>query len=132
MTRELARSVWQRAKERCEYCRLPAQFHPSPFQIDHIIARQHSGATEFSNLALSCLHCNVRKGPNVAGIDSATGQLTRLYHPRIDGWDEHFEWKGAEIVGRTTIGRVTVQVLGMNESDFVEVRTALRNEGVWE
>ena len=46
--------------------------------------------------------------------------------------DEHFEWSLAEIVGRTAIGRVTVQVLGMNGSDFVEVRTALRNEGVWE
>jgi hypothetical protein len=74
----------------------------------------------------------VRKGPNVAGLDSATRQLTRLYHPRSDGWDERFECKGAQIVGRTNIGRVTVQVLGVNESDFVEVRAALRDEGVWE
>ena len=74
----------------------------------------------------------MRKGPNVAGIDSVTGQLTRLFHPRKDAWDEHFAWNGAKIVARTIIGRVTVQVLGMNDADFLGVRAALRQEDVWE
>jgi HNH endonuclease len=50
---------------RCEYCRLSSALHPTPFQIDHIIARQHGGGTTLENLA----HCNRYKGPNIAGID---------------------------------------------------------------
>jgi len=51
---------------------LPSAFHPAPFQIDHIIARQHGGKAELENLALSCIHCNRFKGPNVAGVDPDT------------------------------------------------------------
>jgi HNH endonuclease len=128
---ELVRRVWRRAHDRCEYCKLPARFHPAPFQIDHIVARQHGGGTDLSNLALSCLHCNARKGPNIAGIDPSTGNVTRLFNPREDRWDTHFEWDGAAIAGRTTVGRVTVQVLGMNDPDFLEVRLALIGEGAF-
>ncbi|PYT04980.1 MAG: hypothetical protein DMF60_13500 [Acidobacteria bacterium] len=81
-----------------------------------------------SNLALSCLHCNVRKGPNIAGIDSATGEVTRLFNPRTDVWRGHFVLEVAELRGVTAIGRVTIHVLGMNEGDFVDVRSALIEE----
>ena len=37
---------------RCEYCRLPERWLSTPFQIDHIIARQHGGETNLDNLAL--------------------------------------------------------------------------------
>jgi hypothetical protein len=127
----VARLVWQRAGDRCEYCKLPAKFFPAPFQIDHIVARQHGGKSEPSNLALSCLHCNVRKGPNIAGIDPAAGAVVRLFNPREDTWSEHFKWKGAVIVGRTAIGSATVHVLGMNEPDFLKVRSALMSEGIF-
>lgn len=46
-----------------------------------------------------------------------------------DQWAEHFQWRGAELAGRTAIGRVTIRVLGMNEPDFLEVRLALIREG---
>jgi 5-methylcytosine-specific restriction endonuclease McrA len=62
-----------------------AQFaFPLPFQIDHILAEKHGGETVESNLALSCPHCNRFKGPNIAGVDPATAQLTRLFDPRRD------------------------------------------------
>jgi hypothetical protein len=124
--------VRQRARDRCEYCGLPARFYPAPFQLDHIIARKHGGADDSSNLAFSCMHCNVRKGSNIAGIDRETGMVTPLFHPRNHVWGEHFEWRGAEIVGRTAIGRVTVQVLGLNEADFLTLRVALHQEGAWD
>ena len=44
----------------------------------------------------------------LAGLDPESGALVRLFHPRQDQWDEHFERNGVIIVGRTTIGRATV------------------------
>ena len=128
MNQSLIRKVWQRAQDRCEYCRVPASVYPLPFHIDHVVARQHGGPTVLDNLALACLHCNRHKGPNIAGRDSATGELVRLYHPRQDRWSEHFEWEGAKLVGRTAIGRITIQVLAINASDFLAVREALIEE----
>jgi hypothetical protein len=90
---------------------------------------QHGGETVEDNLALACLHCNRRKGPNIAGLDSATGEVVRLFNPRRDQWVDHFEWNGSELVGRTMIGKVTVEVLAINEPDFLVVRATLVSEG---
>ena len=79
MNRELVRLVWDRAGDRCEYCLIPQFAFPLPFQIDHIIAEKHQGETVETNLALACPHCNRFKGPNIAGLDSASGQLVRLF-----------------------------------------------------
>lgn len=128
MNRQLARVVRQRARVRCEYCLLPQSAFPLPFQIDHVVAEQHGGETVENNLALACTHCNRHKGPNIAGFDEASGQITRLFHPRRDRWDEHFEATGALIRGKTAVGRVTVAVLAMNDADQVLVRNALQRE----
>jgi hypothetical protein len=104
---------------------------PLPFQIDHIIAEKHGGRTVAENLALACPHCNRYKGPNIAGINPNTGQTVRLFHPRQDDWKEHFRWEEARLVGRTAIGRATVQVLSMNAEDLLLIRIALRQEGVF-
>jgi hypothetical protein len=110
---------------------LSSAFHPAPFQIDHIIARQHGGETELENLALACLHCNRFKGPNVAGFDPNTGEIVRLFHPRHDRWEERFEWDGPELKPLTQIGRVTILVLLINDPEVVAVRKALYDEGVF-
>lgn len=107
---------------------MPASIYPLPFHVDHITARQHGGLTVLENLALACLHCNRHKGPNLAGADPNTGELIRLFHPRMDDWSERFEWTGAILGGRTAIGRVTVQVLAINDPDFLAVREALIEE----
>jgi hypothetical protein len=130
MNESLIRAVRRRAKGLCEYCHTAADFYPSvPFPIDHIVARQHGGTTVAGNLALSCLHCNSHKGPNIAGLDPRTGKLTRLFHPRRHKWDRHFRWEGVELVGRTAVGRVTIMVLNLNDPDLAEVRRALLDEG---
>jgi hypothetical protein len=105
--------------------------YPLPFHADHIVARQHGGQTRLENLALACLHCNRHKGPNIAGLDFNTGGLVRLFHPRLDLWKEHFEWSGAALKGRTSIGRATVHVLAINDPDFLAVRETLMQEGVF-
>jgi HNH endonuclease len=131
VNRRLIREVWQRADQRCEYCRIPFPYYRLPFQIDHIIARQHHGKTDLDNLALACFHCNRHKGPNIAGRDSLTGEIVRLFHPRTDVWSEHFRIERAVLNGMTGIGRATVEVLAVNAPDFKQVREVLIAEGVF-
>ena len=101
----LQQEVRARAQGRCEYCGLPQAASPLTFPVDHIVARQHGGPTTADNLALCCGRCNASKGPNIAGIDPASGQLTRLFNPRRDIWSEHFRRAGATIAGLTNVGR---------------------------
>jgi 5-methylcytosine-specific restriction endonuclease McrA len=130
MDAALIRVIWRRAKGVCEYCRMSQVFYPTiPFQVDHILARQHGGETKPTNLALACLHCNSRKGPNIAGLDPKTRELTRLFNPRRQKWGRHFRWIGPLLVGRTKTGRATVIVLAMNDPNLVAVRQALIEEG---
>jgi hypothetical protein len=128
---DLIRQVWQRAQSRCEYCQLPSAFHQAPFQIDHIIARQHGGTAAADNLALACTHCNRFKGPNIAGVDPDGGEIVRLFHPRRDIWTQHFIWDGAELKALTQIGRVTISLLLINDPEVVAVRRVLQEEGVF-
>ena len=90
MDARLKAEVRQRAGARCEYCWFPEAFAELRFQVDHIIPQQHGGPTTSANLAWSCLRCNKHKGPNLSGIDSVTGHMVRLFHPRRDRWAEHF------------------------------------------
>jgi 5-methylcytosine-specific restriction endonuclease McrA len=90
MDAALVRQVWQRAGNRCEYCRMAQDFDPTPFEIDHIIAIKHGGPTVLPNLALSCYHDNSHKGSNIAGLDPKTGKLTPLFNPRRQQWSRHF------------------------------------------
>jgi hypothetical protein len=119
-TRTLVR---ERAGNVCEYCSLPQEATPfATFHIEHIIAVQHRGGDDLSNLALSCHHCNAHKGPNLTGIDPDTGQIVPLFNPRRDVWAEHFRRAGAIIEGLTPPGRATVYVLAMNEPEWVDLR----------
>ncbi len=121
----LRRQVWRRAGGICEYCRMPSHLYLSPYQVDHIIAEQHRGRTVLSNLALACYHCNLHKGPNIAGKDPTSGRTTRLFHPRRDRWEDHFRWRGPKLLGRTAVGRTTVVVLNINHPAYLLVRRAL-------
>ena len=125
-----ARLVRQRAAARCEYCHFPEAHAALPFQIDHIIARQHGGGNDPANLALACLFCNAAKGPNIAGMDSVSGAIVPLFNPRRDIWDRHFTWKGAWLGGRTPHARATIQVLQINDPVAVAVRESLIEEGI--
>lgn len=124
--------VRDRAEDRCEYCHLPQAAIPLlSFHIEHIIAKQHRGSDDLSNLALSCHHCNRHKGPNIAGIDPARGDLVPLFHPRRDIWAAHFHWQGSELLGLTPTGRATTYVLAFNDPDFMRGRAALMAAGLF-
>lgn len=132
-----AEAVRHRAGGLCEYCHIPAAAFRRPFHIEHIVARQHGGSAAPDNLALACWTCNLKKGPNLTGVDPATGGITPLFHPRKDKWDEHFTAiaggllpAGIEIRGTTATGRTTVRVLDMNSEIRQMIRYELWREGM--
>lgn len=131
MERRIEHIARFRAGGVCEYCHLPESISHVQFPLDHIVARQHGGQSVEDNLALACPWCNQHKGPNIAGIDPATSELTRLYNPRRDRWAEHFKWDGSLLVGLTAIGRTTVLVLSINDRLVVDLRRDLMATGVF-
>lgn len=131
MDRRLEQLVRMRANGRCEYCGLPERYSSTPFQMDHIVAEQHSGPTVASNLALACFACNHHKGPNLGGVDPKTGSKFWLFNPRRHKWTRHFAWNGAVLRGRTPVGRATIAVLAINAPHRIAQRAALIAEGVF-
>ena len=131
MDQRLRELVRERALGNCEYCRFPQQSSVRPFHCDHVVAQQHGGESVAENLAWACNHCNLHKGPNLTSIDPLTGQTTRLFNPRRDQWEELFLWEGAILVGRTAIGRATVNIVDANNRMLVATRAALMEEGVY-
>ena len=131
LTSELRAKVGHRAAERCEYCRVPDGATLWPHEVDHIIAKQHGGKTEFANLALACFHCNRRKGPNVSAVDPETGRIVELFNSRLHRWADHFRIDGPRIVPFSEVGRATVRLLWLGAADRVLVRQTLRVAGRW-
>ena len=50
MSESLESRVRQRAKNRCEYCKIPTYVSDFTFPLDHIIAQQHRGETRSGRL----------------------------------------------------------------------------------
>jgi|SRR6202453_114318 hypothetical protein len=121
--RELVRL---RAAGLCEYCRISERFTLVEHEIDHVIAVKHGGRAVVENLALCCTVCNRFKGSDIASIDPETGQLTPLFHPRLDRWDDHHKLRDGEILGLTAKGRVSVRLLRMNRSTRIKERQLLQ------
>jgi hypothetical protein len=123
------RFVRARADNRCEYCLLLQTHSRLVHHVEHIRAAQHGGSNEADNLCLACSRCNLRKGPNLSGIDPLTNELVPLFHPRRDRWLEHFRFEGPRIVGVDPVGRVTVHVLAMNDPRRLDLRAELLAHG---
>lgn len=114
----LRQRVIQRAGNRCEYCLFPQKATLFAFEMEHIIAEKHGGATSLDNLALACPYCNRAKGTDLGSIDPATNKLTPFFNPRTQQWQEHFHLSdAAEIVPLTPEGRVTTNILQLNNSE---------------
>ena len=106
----VVRSVTERAKGQCEYCRCLACFHSDPFAVEHIVPETRGVATEASNLALACLGCNSFKGAFVIGNNPVSERDVLLFHPRQHRWGEHFAWSPdtTELLGLTATVRATL------------------------
>jgi hypothetical protein len=90
------------------------------YHLEHIDPRAGGGSDDLNNLALSCPTCNLAKNLRAAAVDPLTGRTVRLFNPRTDDWDEHFEWSSdcRTLSGRTAVGRATVQALDMNNPEL--------------
>jgi 5-methylcytosine-specific restriction endonuclease McrA len=65
ISQQLRREIRARAGGRCEYCLMAEAWLVWGCEVDHILSRKHGGATELSNLALSCARCNRAKGTDI-------------------------------------------------------------------
>jgi hypothetical protein len=127
----MRRQVVERAGCCCEYCLIHQDLVASTHQVDHVVSEKHGGETSFENLALSCMACNLRKASDLASFDPLTGQLVSLFNPRTSSWSDHFELIGAEIVGKSPIGRTTVEFLQLNRYERVIERAEFMRAGVY-
>lgn len=125
----LRNMVHERAGGRCEYCLYPEEMSFLAFEVEHIVAEKHRGATIVDNLALSCPYCNRFKGTDLGSLDPETGQLTSFFNPRTQRWADHFRLDGARIVPLTPEGRVTVAILQLNHPDRITERQRLIQAG---
>lgn len=100
--------------------------------MEHIIPRALNGSTDESNLALACQDCNNYKRTSISALDSESGEIVLLFHPRRDAWNDHFTWISdfTVVLGFTPTGRATVQALRLNRRSLVRVRRVLRTAGL--
>jgi len=125
ITAQTRSQVRERAQNACEYCHLHQDDSPlAALHVEHIIPRIHGGNDDMDNLALACIDCNLHKGTNLTGIDPETSEITPLFHPRRQSWEDHFEWQGIHLTGKTAPGRTTVRVLHINSEDQVALRSS--------
>ena len=112
------------AGNRCGYCRAHQQYVYDTLHIEHITPRIRGGSNEEANLWLACGLCNRAKREQTHGRDPVTGRRVRLFHPRRQQWQRHFQWSadGTEIIGRTVCGWATVAALHLNSDLAVLVR----------
>lgn len=119
-----------RAGYRCEYCHAPEGAFNFPFEVDHIAPTASGGTPVENNLALVCRSCNVYKSDHLLGRDPLDGKPTPLFNPRLDEWDEHFAIElDSALLGKTPIGRSTIEQLRMNSERQVVARRQWRMLG---
>jgi len=94
------------------------------FHVEHVLPGSRGGPTSLGNLAWSCPQCNLKKADRIVGVDSESGNQIRLFNPRTDHWDDHFQWDEYRIVGLTPVGRATVAVLDLNHPRRALIRHA--------
>jgi hypothetical protein len=119
----LRRELVAAASHRCNYCRAPAAAGV-PLVIDHIIPLAAGGSSEYANLCVACYRCNGYKGSRQVSIDPAHGNQARLFHPRVDRWQDHFAWStdGLEVLGLSSVGRATIALLRLNDEWQIRAR----------
>lgn len=124
VSRALDQQVRDRAAGRCEYCRMHQSIQGATFHIEHVIPRSIGGADDLNNLVLACPSCNLHKSNRVGASDPKTGEVVPLFHPLADEWSDHFEFEGLVAIGKTAIGRATLEALKLNLQRRQQIREA--------
>jgi HNH endonuclease len=116
--------VRETSRFRCGYCLILQRYSPMVFQLDHYIPLSIGGTNNEENLWLVCGNCNNAKSDKTEAFDSVTNSTVSIFNPRTQIWNEHFEMSknGTQIIGKTPIGRGTVEALNLNDERVVAVR----------
>ena len=128
----LRRLVIEVAGGRCEYCRLPDNYSPGSFAVDHVQPLSREGDDNQGNLAYACPGCNGSKHDKIEAIDPLTSALVPLFNPRNQLWREHFRWSDdwLLVIGLTETGRATTESLQLNRMGVVNLRRVLLPDGL--
>ena len=120
----LRERVLAEAGGRCAYCLSADALLGMTFEVDHVIPQSTGGKTSADNLCLSCPSCNRYKAARQMALDPLSGEMTPLYHPVLQSWNDHFIWsdEGAILVGLTPAGRATIALLRINRPVLVQMR----------
>lgn len=120
----LRNHIAENAKHCCEYCQTAQEISGAQMHVEHIMPLSRDGDSRFENLCLACAWCNSFKGTQIEGVDTESGESVSLFNPRQQTWSDHFYWddEGITIVGKTDVGRVTINVLKMNNSYILPAR----------
>jgi HNH endonuclease len=117
-------TVELRAGRRCEYCRAPQPATGIRYHLEHVFPESLGGTDDVDNLALACPTCNYYKSNHLLGLDEEGLASRRLFNPRKDHWDQHFEFDrvSLRLKGKTAAGSGTVNRLRMNDPLQIEGR----------
>lgn len=121
---ETCRQVVAHANGRCAYCRMHQSLQGATFHVEHVIPQSDGGTDNLDNLCLACPSCNLHKSNLTTALDPETGLRVPVFRPGSMRWDEHFEWAGFRIAGRTASGRATVELLELNSERRLLIREA--------
>ena len=127
LTDQQRNSVIRRACSCCEYCWSQEKYSPDPFSVEHVVLVSKGGTNDEDNMAYACQGCNGRKYTSTTAIDSITGDIASLYHPRRHQWSDHFAWSAdyTLVIGLTPTGRSTVEKLQFNRTGLINLRRVL-------
>lgn len=102
-----------------------------PHEADHIRAQKHKGPSTLTNLCWACALCNGHKGSDASAYVPDTDKLVRLFNPRVDVWQDHFQWDGPELRGKTDIAAATIELLQINSDSRASHRKMLIEVGLF-
>ncbi len=121
---ELRERIARQALYRCGYCLTQEAVVGTAMEVEHIFPFSLGGPTVEDNLWLACSFCNLHKGTRTFAEDPTSGQVSLLFNPRFQVWEDHFAWedRGTRIAGRTPVGRASIRTLKLNRPLLVEAR----------
>lgn len=129
----LVARIRHQARYRCGYCLSNEILLGMPMEIEHLIPLAMGGASTEDNLWSACRRCNGFKGAQTEVADPLSQQLTALFNPRIQSWQDHFTWSedGTQVIGLTPCGRATVVALNLNNPEISAARRLWVSVGWW-
>lgn len=130
---DLKAKVRQSSQNRCGYCLTPQVIVSMPLEIEHLHPLAEGGTDDEENLWLACRNCNGFKHAKTQAVDPQTNEKMLLFNPRIQVWNEHFEFNESktEIIGITACRRATVTALRLNFEQAVTARETWVSAGLY-